>query len=96
MKELLELIESNPRYNVKKLAIMLGVDEEKVEEAIKTNGPVYIRLGRSDVPDIYSENQKFEFGKGIELREGNDVTIVATGIMLSKALEASEELKMKG
>lgn len=67
-----------------------------VEEAIKTNGPVYIRLGRSDVSDIYNENQKFEFGKGIELREGNDVTIIATGIMVSKALEASEELKNKG
>ncbi len=67
-----------------------------IEEAIKINGPVYIRLGRSDVPDIHNENTKFEFGKGIELKEGNDVTIIATGIMVSKALEASEELKNKG
>ena len=67
-----------------------------IEEAIKINGPVYIRLGRSDVPDIHNENTKFEFGKGIELKEGNDVTIIATGIMVSKALEASESLKEKG
>ena len=64
-----------------------------IEEAVKINGPVYIRLGRSDVPDIYNENTKFEFGKGIELKEGTDVTIIATGIMVSKAIEASEELK---
>ena len=67
-----------------------------VEEAIKIKGPVYIRLGRCDVPDIYNENSTFEFGKGNELREGNDVTIIATGIMVSKALEASEELAAKG
>lgn len=67
-----------------------------IEEAIKINGPVYIRLGRCDVPDVYSENQKFEFGKGIELKEGKDVTIISTGIMVSKAIEASEELKTKG
>lgn len=67
-----------------------------VEEAVKISGPVYIRLGRSDVPDVYNENTKFEFGKGIEVREGKDVTIIATGIMLSKAIEASETLKEKG
>lgn len=67
-----------------------------VEEAIKVSGPVYIRLGRCDVPDIYNEDTKFEFGKGIELREGSDITIVATGIMVSKAIEASDELKLKG
>ena len=67
-----------------------------VEEAINVNGPVYIRLGRSDVPDIYTENTEFKFGKGIELKAGNDVTIIATGIMVSKAIEASEELKNKG
>lgn len=67
-----------------------------IEAAININGPVYIRLGRSDVPDIYNENTKFEFGKGIELKEGTDVTIIATGIMISKAIEASEELKGQG
>jgi transketolase len=67
-----------------------------IEEAIKIKGPVYIRLGRCDVPDIYNENSIFEFGKGNELRKGKDVTIIATGLMVSKALEASEMLNEKG
>lgn len=67
-----------------------------VEEAVKINGPVYIRLGRCDIPEVYNENTKFEFGKGIELKSGKDVTIIATGIMVSKALEASAELELKG
>ncbi|MBE5813517.1 MAG: transketolase family protein [Clostridiales bacterium] len=67
-----------------------------IEEAAKINGPVYIRLGRSDVPDIYDQNMKFEFGKGVEIKEGNDVTIIATGIMVVKAIEASERLKEEG
>jgi transketolase len=67
-----------------------------IEDAIKTKGPVYIRLGRADVPDIYNENTCFEFGKGIQIKDGNDVTIIATGIMVSKALEASEILLSKG
>ena len=60
-------------------------------------GPVYIRLGRSKVPTIFNEDDyKFEMGKGIKLSEGNDVTIIATGIMVSKALEAKEALSEKG
>ena len=60
-------------------------------------GPVYIRLGRSKVPTIFNEEDYvFEIGKGAQLKEGNDVTIIATGIMLSKALEASEDLKSEG
>ncbi len=60
-------------------------------------GPVYIRLGRSKVPVIYNEDDyKFEIGKGIELSEGTDATIIATGIMVSKALEAKETLKNEG
>lgn len=67
-----------------------------VEEAVKINGPVYIRLGRCDVPDIYSESQKFEFGKGIELKTGKDVTIIATGIMVAEAIDAAKILEEKG
>ena len=67
-----------------------------VEEAAKINGPVYIRLGRCDVPDIYNESQKFEFGKGIELKPGKDVTIIATGIMVSEAIDAAKILEEKG
>ena len=61
-------------------------------KAAEYNGPVYIRLGRSGVPVIFDESYDFQIGKGKELKEGTDVTIIATGIMVAKALEASEEL----
>lgn len=70
---------------------------EAVLKAAEYEGPVYIRLGRSKVPVIYDENNiNFEIGKGIVLREGKDVTIIATGIMVSKALDASEKLAQMG
>lgn len=56
------------------------------------NGPVYIRLGRSKVPTIFNEDYKFELGKGNLLSHGKDATIIATGIMTAKALEAKEML----
>ncbi|WP_425447108.1 transketolase family protein [Dethiothermospora halolimnae] len=60
-------------------------------------GPAYIRLGRSKVPVIYDEsNYKFELGKGKTLKEGNDVAIIASGITVSMAIEASEILKEQG
>ena len=61
--------------------------------AAEYKGPVYIRLGRMSVPVIHDENYKFEIGKGEVLKEGTDVTIIATGIMVSMALEAAEKLK---
>lgn len=60
-------------------------------------GPVYIRLGRFSVPVIYDEKDfKFEIGKSIMLKNGRDVTIIATGIMVSEALKAAETLKWEG
>lgn len=67
-----------------------------IKEAAKINGPVYIRLGRSKVPDVYSEEYTFEFGKGVTLRDGTDVAIVATGIMVAEAIKAHEILKEEG
>ncbi len=68
-----------------------------VEAAIKMNGPVYMRFGRYAVPVINDKpDYKFEIGKGILLREGKDVTIVATGLMVSMALEAAESLEKEG
>ena len=60
------------------------------------NGPVYMRLGRHAVPDIYDENYKFKIGKGSLLKEGNDVTIIATGPVVPFALDAHDILKKKG
>ncbi len=75
-----------------------GVETKAAIHAIaEYHGPVYVRLGRSAVPTINDENSyKFEIGKGVVLKEGKDVTIVATGIMVSKALEAAEALAAEG
>ena len=67
-----------------------------VKEISKINGPVYLRLSRLATPVIYDENQKFEIGKAVQIGEGTDATIFATGVTVSEALKAQEELKIKG
>lgn len=67
-----------------------------VEEILKINGPVYLRLGRLASPVIYDENQKFEIGKGIQIGDGRDATVIATGLMVSEAIKAKEELEKNG
>lgn len=67
-----------------------------VKEIAKYNGPVYLRLSRYKVPKIYNEKTKFEIGKGIQIGDGKDATIFATGITVNEALEAKEILKEKG
>ena len=63
-----------------------------VKAAIDFKGPVYMRFGRYAVPNVYGEDYKFELGKGVELRDGKDVTIVATGLTVHMALEAADML----
>lgn len=60
------------------------------------HGPVYLRFGRPAVPNFTPADQKFEIGKAILLNEGTDVTIVATGHLVWKAIEAGEQLAAKG
>jgi len=67
-----------------------------VEEISKIEGPVYLRLCRLATPVIYHEKQPFEFGKGIQIGEGTDGTIIATGVTVSEALKAQEILEDKG
>ena len=67
-----------------------------VEEAYKIKGPVYIRLSRLATPVIYEENQKFKIGKMIQMGEGTDATIFATGDVLYQALIAKKELEKNG
>lgn len=67
-----------------------------VKEISKINGPVYLRLSRLATPVIYDENQKFEIGKAIQIGNGTDATIFATGVTVSEALKAQEKLKEKG
>jgi transketolase len=59
-------------------------------------GPVYFRTGRSPIPDIFGENIKFELGKGTIVRDGSDVTIIAVGVMVHRALEAANKLQEEG
>lgn len=56
-------------------------------------GPVYLRLGRAKLPIINDDKYKFEFGKGITLKDGKDVSIIATGPLVHEALDAAEELE---
>ncbi len=67
-----------------------------VEAAYNHNGPVYIRFGRLAAPVIFGDDYKFEIGKGVTLKEGDDITVIATGLMVGEALEAYEALKEKG
>ncbi len=57
------------------------------------HGPVYMRVNRHDLPDVFPENQDFEIGKSYLLRDGSDVVIFANGIMVSQALQAAEKLE---
>ena len=67
-----------------------------IEEISKIQGPVYVRLCRLATPVIYDENQKFEIGKAIQIGEGTDATIFATGVVVSEAIKAKEELEKQG
>ena len=67
-----------------------------VKEISKIDGPVYLRLARVEVPQIYENEEKFHIGKGVQFGEGTDGTIFATGVTVSEALKAQEELKNDG
>ena len=64
--------------------------------AAEHDGPVYMRFGRLAVPRVFDENYKFEIGKAVTLKEGTDVTIIATGLMVNEAIEASKVLEAEG
>lgn len=88
MKMLPHMVVINPcDYNQTKAATKAIADYE---------GPVYLRFGRPKVPIFIPENMPFEIGKGIKLVEGKDITIVATGHLVWKALEAAKQLANKG
>lgn len=67
-----------------------------IEEISKIQGPVYVRLARLATPIIYEDNQKFEIGKAIQLGEGTDGTVFATGVTVAEAIKAQEQLKQQG
>ncbi len=74
-----------------------GVSAKKlIRQAVEMDGPCYIRLGRASVPVFYGEDADVVLGKGNLVRDGKDVTIVATGIMVNEAMLAAEELATAG
>jgi len=89
MRSIPNMVVINPADAVETEAAILAVAEY--------NGPCYVRLGRLAVSVINdAESYKFEIGKGVTLAQGNDITIVATGIMVELALEAKDELAKEG
>ena len=89
MREIPGMVVINPSDDVEARAA--------VEAAYEYVGPVYLRLGRLAVPVINDrEDYKFEIGKGVVLRDGKDLTIVATGLCVSEALKAAEALAAEG
>ena len=82
------------------LIVMSTSDDKQtkwaVKEISKVEGPVYLRLARVEVPQIYENEEKFHIGKGVQFGEGRDGTIFATGVTVSEALKAQEELKNEG
>ena len=67
-----------------------------VREISKINGPVYLRLSRMATPVIYEKSDNFEIGKGIQIGDGMDASIITTGVTVSEALKAQEILKENG
>ena len=70
--------------------------KKAVRAALKMDGPVYIRLGRGDAAVLYSELDDYEIGKAITIQEGTDVTLIATGVMVQRAVAAAKLLVQEG
>lgn len=82
------------------MTVIVPADGEETRQAISAaaeyKGPVYIRMGRLDVPLLFDENYSFEIGKANVVREGSDVVVFANGVMVAAALEAAEDLAQEG
>lgn len=82
------------------MTVLVPADGEETRQVIyaaaQYKGPVYIRMGRLDVPLLFDANYKFEIGKANVVREGSDVVIFANGVMVAAALEAAQALEQEG
>lgn len=83
------------------MVVINPADDVEARAAVKAaaayEGPVYIRLGRLAVPVVNDEESfTFQIGKAVTLREGNDITIIATGLMVERALQAADQLESQG
>lgn len=86
--------------SIPNMTVIVPADAEETRQAVafaaEYKGPVYIRLGRMSVPDLFTADYKYEHGKAVELVDGTDVTIMATGIMVAPAKAAAEALMSAG
>ena len=93
------IIRTMPNVTVIETADPLELSQA-IKEAARVNGPVYIRMIRGDLPEydgiFNKEGYKFEIGRSPILRSGNDITIIACGLMVPRALEAADELQKEG
>jgi transketolase len=82
------------------MTVLQPSDDIETKQMIKAisefDGPCYVRLGRSAVETVNSEDYKFELGKGVVLREGKDISLIATGMMVQEAMKASALLAEQG
>lgn len=82
------------------MSVFVPADARETEQVIKYAaehvGPCYIRLGRLNVEDIFDDSYQYQYGKGVQLVDGTDATIIATGLMTQKAKEAAQLLQEEG
>jgi transketolase len=82
------------------LTVIAPADPEETRQAVcvaaHTPGPIFLRLSRMGVPDIYGRDHRFEIGKASVLRDGADVTLIANGVMVTRALDAARLLASQG
>ena len=88
MREIPGMVVVNPADAVSAGALL--------KKVVDMDGPAYVRLGRASVPVLYDADHQFQLGKAEVLRDGSDVTVIATGIMVSAAVEAAESLAEEG
>lgn len=82
------------------LTVVVPVDPLETEQVLRTaaqvHGPFFIRVSRMKVPDVYSDNYRFEIGKAVRLRDGADLTLIATGTMVSRVVDVADSLRPTG
>jgi len=82
------------------IVVLVPADSVEVRKAVPAvaeyKGPVYLRVSRAEVPVIFDEDHRLEIGRGVVLRDGDDVTLIGTGVMVSRCLEAAKALRKEG
>ncbi len=86
--------------SIANMTVIIPADPIETDQAVRaaatTPGPMFLRISRMGVPAVHDESYRFEIGKAAQLREGGDVTLIANGVLVSRALEAAELLAAKG